>query len=390
MREIYFDNAATTKASSEVIEEIITVLKDDYGNPSSLHRKGFEAEKYIRNTTDILASLLKVEKDEIIYTSGGTESNNLAIRGAAFAYHRTGKHVITTNIEHPSVRRTFQSLQEEGFEVTYLPVDSSGYIDETQLKEAIRQDTILVSIMHVNNEIGTVQPIEKIGKIIKESNPNILFHVDGIQSFGKYIIPVKRWNIDLLSISAHKFYGPKGIGVLYKKKDVRLRPLIFGGDQQRGLRSGTENVPGIAGLGVAAKNIYKELDGITKHLYTLKSALWKGISENIEDVYLNGPSIEEGAPHIINIMFKDIRAEVLLHALEAKKIYVSTGSACSSNHPQPSDTLKSIGLSDDEIQGALRFSFSKYNTEDEVEECVQVLKEIVPTLRRFKRGGSKK
>jgi cysteine desulfurase len=390
MKEIYFDNAATTKPSSEVIEKVLSVLKEDYGNPSSLHLKGLEAERHIRNTTNILSSLLKVGEDEIIYTSGGTESNNLAILGSARAYHRIGKHIITTKIEHPSVYRTFESLEEEGFEVTYLSVDTSGYIDENELKDKIRKDTILLSIMHINNEIGTIQAIDKIGHMIKAVNPNTIFHVDGIQSFGKMIIHVKKCKIDLLSISSHKFYGPKGVGALYKKKSVRLKPIVFGGEQQKGIRSGTENVPGIAGLGVAANNIYNELEEVSKHMYSLKNMLWKGIKENIEDVYLNGPSIEEGASHILNIIFRDVRAEVLLHALEAKKIYVSTGSACSSNHPHPSDTLRSIGLNEDEIQGAIRFSFSKYNTEDEVEECVQALKTILPTLRRFKRGGNKK
>ncbi|WP_058485396.1 cysteine desulfurase family protein [Defluviitalea phaphyphila] len=384
MKEIYFDNAATTKVSSSVVKKMIDIFEKDYGNPSSLHIKGVEAEKYIKETTKILSSLLNVSEDEIFYTSGGTESNNLSIIGTARAYHRRGKHIIVSKIEHPSVYRVFKYLEEEGFEVSYVSVDSSGYINEDELKQLIRQDTILVSILHVNNEIGTIQNIDRIGKIIKSTNKNTIFHVDAVQSFGKIKIPAKKWNIDLLSISSHKFHGPKGIGALYKNKEIRLKPLIFGGNQQKGLRSGTENVPGIAGLGIAAKNAYDDLENINKHLYSLKNELWKGIKENISDVYINGPEIKKGAPHILNIRFDDIRGEVLLHALEAKKIYVSTGSACSSNQPHPSDTLMAIGLDNKKIQGSVRFSFSKYNTLEEVELCVQALKEIVSTLRMFK------
>lgn len=390
MNEIYFDNAATTKPSSQVLEKVIAVLKDDYGNPSSLHLKGVEAEKHIKETTSVLSSLLKVGEDEIYYTSGGTESNNLAILGTAYAYHRTGKHIITTKIEHPSVYRTFQYLEDEGFEVTYLPVDSLGYIEGDKLKGLIRKDTILVSIMHVNNEVGTIQNIEKIGRVIKAANPNTIFHVDGIQSFGKISIPAKKWGIDLFSISSHKLHGPKGVGALYKRKEVRLIPLLYGGNQQKGLRSGTENVPGIAGLGIAAKDIYKELDVNNKYLYLLKNMLWTGIQESIEDVCIHGPSIEEGAPHILNIGFADIRAEVLLHALESKKIYVSTGSACASNQSHPSETLQSLGLTKDQVQGSIRFSFSKFNTKDEIEKCIEALIEIVPMLRRFKEGGNRR
>lgn len=387
MEEIYFDNAATSQPSAMVIEKMTQVLSKDYGNPSSLHLKGLEAEKHIRNTSQILSSLLKVGEDEIIYTSGGTESNNLAIIGIAQSYHRRGKHIITSKIEHPSVYYAMKYLEEEGFEISYLENDSKGYIDLNQLKKEIREDTILVSIMHVNNEIGTIQPIAEIGEIIKKINPGTVFHVDGVQSFGKLLLMPKKWNIDLLSISAHKFHGPKGIGALYKNKKVRLKSLLYGGGQQKGLRSGTENVPGIVGLGIAAEEIYQELDDNNRHILSLKKMLWEGLSSHIDDVYLNGPDLEDGAPNIINILFKNIKGEVLLHALEDKKIYVSTGSACSSNQPHLSQTLKSLGLSDEEVQSSLRFSFSKYNTEEEVKNCIQALKDIVPILRRFKAGG---
>lgn len=387
MEEIYFDNAATSQPSAMVIEKMTQVLSKDYGNPSSLHLKGLEAERHIRNTSQILSSLLKVGEDEIIYTSGGTESNNLAIIGIAQSYHRRGKHIITSKIGHPSVYYAMKYLEEEGFEISYLENDSKGYIDLNQLKKEIREDTILVSIMHVNNEIGTIQPIAEIGEIIKKINPGTVFHVDGVQSFGKLLLMPKKWNIDLLSISAHKFHGPKGIGALYKNKKVRLKSLLYGGGQQKGLRSGTENVPGIVGLGIAAEEIYQELDDNNRHILSLKKMLWEGLSSHIDDVYLNGPDLEDGAPNIINILFKNIKGEVLLHALEDKKIYVSTGSACSSNQPHLSQTLKSLGLSDEEVQSSLRFSFSKYNTEEEVKNCIQALKDIVPILRRFKAGG---
>jgi len=390
MEEIYFDNAATSQPSSKVIDKMIDILTKDYGNPSSLHLKGLEAERHIKNTSKIFSSILKVEEDEIIYTSGGTESNNLAIIGTARSYQRRGKHIITSKIEHPSVYQVFNYLEEEGFEVSYIENDSQGYIDLKQLKNEIREDTILVSIIHVNNEIGTIQPISQIGEIIKTVNTNTIFHVDGVQSFGKMPITPKKWKVDLFSISSHKFHGPKGVGALYKNKDVRLRPLLFGGGQQKGLRSGTENVPAIVGLGAAAYEIYNELNENRSHIYRLKNLLWEGISNNIEDVSINGPNIKEGSPHIINILFKDIKGEVLLHALEVKNIFVSTGSACSSNQPHPSDTLKSLGLTNEEIQSSLRFSFSKYNTEDEVKKCIQELVNIIPMLRRFKAGGRHK
>ncbi|NLP47245.1 MAG: cysteine desulfurase [Epulopiscium sp.] len=389
MKEIYLDNGATTPPSSEVIQSILQVVKKDYGNPSSLHRKGMQAEEYIKQTSEEIAKWLKVTPKEVYYTSGGTESNNLAILGVANAYVRSGKHLITTQIEHPSVLEPFKKLEEQGYEVTYLPVNQQGYIDLETLKQAIRPDTILVSIMHINNEVGTIQPIDKIGSIIKKINPSTLFHVDAVQSFGKSIIYPKRWNIDLLSISGHKIHGPKGIGVLYIAKDIKIEPLVYGGGQQNGLRSGTENMIGIAGLYPAVKNAYENLKDHVSHMVQLKKYLVNELKAKVENISIHGPKLEEGAPHIINLGFKDIRGEVLLHALEDKKIYVSTGSACSSHKSTKSSTLQALGLSDEEILSSIRISFSPYTTREDIEICIAEMQQIIPLLRKFVPGGKK-
>lgn len=389
MKEIYLDYAATTPPSSESIQSMLKVLEKDYGNPSSLHRKGMKAEEYIKRTSDEIAKHLKITPEELYYTSGGTESNNLGILGVATSYKRTGKHVITTKIEHSSVQGPFQKLEEKGYEVTYVPVDSQGYVDIEFLRQSIRPDTILVSIMHVNNEIGTIQPIEQIGHLIKEVNPLALFHVDGVQSFGKFPIYPKRWKIDLLSISGHKIYAPKGIGVLYVAKNTKIEPLFYGGNQQNGLRSGTENVPGIVALYPAVKNAYENLQEHTAYLYQLKKLLVTELTSQLENTFLQGPSVEEGAPHILNIRFQDVRGEVLVHALEDKKIYISTGSACSSRKSNKSMTLQAIGLSDEQIMSSVRISLSPCTTKEDIQKCVYEMKQIVPMLRKFVPGGKK-
>lgn len=381
--EVYFDNSATTRCSDGVTEIVKQAFLTDYGNPSSLHLKGMEAEKYIRQARERIARTLKVNEKELIFTSGGTEADNLAIIGAAMANKRAGKHLITTKIEHPAVSAPMHFLKEQGFEVTWLSVDREGQIDLKELKEAVRKDTILVSIMYVNNEMGAVEPIEEAARIIKGKNPAALFHVDAIQAYGKFPIYPKKMGIDMLSVSGHKIHGPKGVGFLYVKEKTKLKPMILGGGHQRGMRSGTENVPGIAGLGQAAMEAYENLEQKQQYLYSLREAFIRGL-EDVEWAHVNGAN-KGMAPHILSVSFDKVKSEVLLHALEEKGIYVSAGSACSSNKPAVSETLKSIGLKQEYLDTTIRISFSIYNTPEEVEYCIQTLKELLPRLMRFTR-----
>jgi cysteine desulfurase len=378
--EAYLDNAATTFVFPEVKDLMGKVMEEDFGNPSSLHKKGVKAEQYIKEAKETIAKFLKVEPKEIVFTSGGTESNNMALIGSAYANQRRGKHIITTRIEHASVYEPLMHLEKEGFQITYLPVDEHGIVKIDALKEALTDETILVSIMYVNNEIGSIQPIEEIGKIIKSYREDILFHVDAIQAYGKLKIYPKRAKIDLLSVSGHKIHGPKGSGFLYIKDKTKIQPILFGGGQQKGMRSGTENVPAIAGLSLASKFMYENHEEKIEKLNILKERFIKGVSE-IENVTNNSGE----APHIISISFPGVRSEVLLHALEEKGVYVSSGSACSSNHPAISGTLKAIGLDKNHWESTLRFSLSIFTTEEEVDFAIQCLKELVPVLRRFTR-----
>ncbi len=382
--DVYLDNSATTKVLDSVKDLMVETFVSDYGNPSSMHQKGMDAENYIKDARNIIAKLLKAEEKEIIFTSGGTESNNLALIGAALANQRAGKHLITSCIEHPSVRNVMKYLEENGFCVTYLSVDKNGMVDLKMLTEAIREDTILVSIMYVNNEIGTVEPIEEIANRIKQKNPKILFHVDAIQAFGKYRIYPKRIGIDLLSVSGHKIHGPKGSGFLYIRSGVKIRPILLGGGQQKGIRSGTENVAAIAGLGQAAKEAYQNFEQKIERLYQLKERFVKGI-EKIEGTYIHGFSERCSAPHIVSVGFLGVRSEVLLHALEEKGIFVSAGSACSSNKTAESITLKGIKAAKEYLDSTLRFSFSVFTTEEEIDYCLSVLQELLVVLRRYAR-----
>ena len=364
---------------------MLKVMTEDYGNPSAKHGKGMRAEQYIKEAAEIIAGTLKVSPKEIIFTSGGSESNNMALTRTAMANKRAGNHIISTSIEHASVYNPLAYLEEQGFEVTYLPVDHDGHISLEDLENAIREDTILVSIMYVNNEIGAVEPVEEIAKRIKKKNPAILFHVDAIQAYGKFVIRPKRQGIDLLSVSGHKIHAPKGIGFLYVDSRVKIKPLIYGGGQQRGMRSGTENVPGIAGLGEAAREMYQNHGEKMKQLYELKDYMIKRLDE-VEGTTVNSLPGELSAPQIVSASFSGVRSEVLLHALEDKGIYVSSGSACSSNHPAVSGTLKGIGVKQELLDSTLRFSFGVFNTKDEVDICIAALKELLPVLRRYQRG----
>lgn len=380
--EIYLDNSATTMVLPEVADIVIKAMTEDYGNPSSLHKKGIEAEQYIRNTKETIAKILKVKEKEIIFTSGGTESNNLALIGMAEANKRAGRHIITSSIEHPSVQNTVKYLEGQGFEVTWLPVDTKGHVQTEVLKKSLRTDTILVSVMYVNNEIGTLQPVEEISKVIKEYNSNIIFHTDAVQAFGKYHIYPKRQGIDALSVSGHKLHAPKGIGFLYVSEKVKIKPVIFGGGQQKNMRSGTDNIPGIAGIGEAVRHVYKNFDEKIDNMYRLKEYFIDRLKE-LENIKINSQKGKEGAPHIINASFCGVRSEVMLHALEDKNIYVSAGSACSSNHPHISETLSGIGLTLEEIDSALRFSLSEYTSKQELDNAIDCIKELLPVLRKF-------
>lgn len=382
--EVYFDNSATTRCYDSVKEIVIRTMTEDFGNPSAMHLKGVEAEKYVKDSATKLARILKVQEKEILFTSGGTESDNLALIGAAMANKRSGNHIITTAVEHPAVSQPALFLQEQGFEVTYLPVDSRGVVKLDALEAVLRPDTILVSVMYVNNEVGAVMPVEEIGRRIREKSPKALFHVDAIQAFGKYRIYPKKMGIDLLSVSSHKIHGPKGVGFLYINEKAKLQPQILGGGQQSGMRSGTDNVPGIAGLGVAAEEIYRDLDANVERMYSLKKHIAKGL-EKIPDIRINGMALREGAPQILSISVMGVRSEVLLHSLEERGIFVSAGSACSSHKRKPSSTLTAMGMAKDQIESTVRLSFSEENTAEEADYFLQVMGELVPVLRRYSR-----
>lgn len=380
--EAYFDNSATTKVLDCVKDAVVDAMCVNYGNAAAKHRKGVEAENLIREAKKAIADTLKVQEKEILFTSGGTESNNTALIGTALANRRAGKHLITTGVEHPSIYNTMSFLEEMGFEVTYLPVDHLGHISLEDLEKAIREDTILVSVMYVNNEVGAVEPIEAISQCIKKKNPKTLFHVDAIQAYGKYKIRPKKQGIDLLSVSGHKIHAPKGVGFLYIRDGVKIRPILFGGGQQKDMRSGTENVPGCVGLGVAAREAYKDFDARIEKLYTLREHLIAGLKP-LGGVTINGSEDRTNAPQIVSASFEGVRSEVLLHALEDKGVYVSSGSACSSNHPGISGTLKGIGVKKELLDSTIRFSLGDLNTEEEVDYAIGVLGELLPVLRRY-------
>jgi len=384
LEEIYLDNAATTKPFKQVVDVMVDCLVNKYGNPSSLHRKGIEAENILKESRNMVAEVLKVQPGEILFTSGGTESNNTAIRGIARSYSNRGRHIISSVIEHPSVYNTLEDLQKDGFSITYLDVDANGLIDLQQLKESIRKDTILVTIMGVNNEIGTIQPLGKIGRLIKDANPLTFFHTDCVQAFMKIPLNPEAMKIDLLSISGHKFHGPKGVGVLYFRKGINLRPWQTGGSQEYGLRSGTENIPVIGGLGKAVEIYSRNFKDYSDKMASLKQRLREGLESRIDDIRFNSPDGEnESAPHILSVSFRGVRGEVLVHSLERHDIYISTRSACSSRQAKASNVLTSIGLTSDEIEGTVRIGLSSLNTREEIDKVIDVLPREVENLRKL-------
>ena len=393
--EIYLDNSATTRVTEGVRDKMLSVLYEDYGNPSSMHRLGVKAEQHMKDAVSIIAGCLKVEPKEIFFTSGGTEANNLALIGTAMANRRRGNHIITTAIEHPSVHEPLAYLGDNGFSISRAPVDASGRLDRDKLLELVNDQTLIVSVMYVNNEIGSVQEVAELSAAIKAKKKDVIFHVDAVQAFGKYKIYPKREGIDLLSFSGHKIHGPKGIGALYVSDKIKINPIVFGGGHQRGIRSGTENVPGIAGLGQAVKELYIDFDEKVDRMYRLKQKFLREISE-LPGVTINGIPMEctkdfemdllkKSAPHIMSVSFQGVRSEVFLHALEDKGIYVSSGSACSSHHPRPSVTLTSIGVPKDLMDSTLRFSMSGMTTEEEIDITLESIKELLPVLRRYTR-----
>lgn len=374
---IYFDNASTTKMSDVVLEKMYDFMKTGFGNPSSLHSLGFQVEKEITNARKIIASALKASLDEIYFTSGGTEGNNTAILGVAEAYKKRGNRVITMKIEHPSVTDSYKELEKRGFDVITLDVDEKGYINIDELKNAVNDDTILVSIMYVNNEVGTIQDIEKIYSVIKEKNENCIFHTDCVQAFGKH--PINSKNADIITISSHKIQSAKGVGAMYIKKGVRVNSLHFGGTQEKGFRPGTENTYGIYAFGIAAEIAINNMDENYKRVKEVRDTLLK-ITEDLEGVYVNG-DVQNGSPYILNLSFENVKGEVLLHALENEEIYVATGSACSSRAKVKKKVVDYIV--DGRGSSAVRFSFSGENTVEEAEKVVESLKRNVPILRMF-------
>lgn len=382
----YLDNSATTRCSERAKDLMVQILMQDFGNPSSLHGMGVTAEEYIKEAKSNIAKTLKVEEKEILFTSGGTESNNMALIGTALANRRAGNHIITTEIEHASIAAPLEFLKEQGFRITKLSVDKNGHISLEELRDAVGEDTILVSIMMVNNEIGAVEPVAEAAKIIKEKNPNTIFHVDAIQAYGKYRIYPKKLGIDLLSVSGHKIHAPKGTGFLYIRDKVKIKPIIYGGGQQKGMRSGTENVPGVAALGEAAAEIYENFDEKIERMYALKEHFVEEVTK-MEGVTVNGCTGRDSAPQIVSVSVDGVRSEVMLHTLEEKQIYVSAGSACSSNKPSVSSTLKSIGLPKELLDSTIRFSFCVNTTMEEIDYAIAAMQEAVPRLRRYRRKG---
>ena len=377
--ERYLDNSATTRPYDQVTNKVAQVMKENYGNPSSLHRLGIAAEREVKAAREAIADTLRAAPGEIYFTSGGTESNNLAIRGACAAGR--GRHIITTPLEHPATMNTLKNLAKKGWRVDTVPVHRNGVISLSAFENLITPDTVLVTAMLVNNEIGSVQPIAQMAKILKRKNPRTVFHVDAVQGYCKVPCDVKSLGVDLLSISGHKIHGPKGVGALYIRKGTRIAPILYGGGQQDNLRSGTENVPGIAGLGMAAQICFHNMKEAVPKMEMLRQRLAAGIAENIPDIRINTP--EECAPHILNISFHGARAEVVLHSLENEEIYVSSGSACSSHKKEPSYVLTAIGVPRDWIDGSIRFSLSEMNTQEDIDAVMAVLPAIIERLRKL-------
>ncbi len=379
--EVYLDNSATSPVFPEVLRLMEKVMQEEYGNPSSLHRRGSGAHRIMEGARQTLAGLLCVSSEEIIFTSGGTEANNLAVLGLARRHRRRGNHLITSLIEHPSVLEPFQQLENEGFHVTYLPPDERGLIDPETAAEAVTPETILASIMHINNEIGSLQPIHRLSRALKSRNPRLIFHVDAVQSFGKIPLLPGEAGVDALSLSAHKFHGPRGVGALYLRRGIKLEPLSRGGGQERGLRAGTENTPGVAGMALAARLCHEEQQQKTERLSFLKARFLAAVEQAHPQVKVNGPrNGKEAAPHILNLSFPGLKGELILHALEEAHVYISTASACHAHKKGPSHVLQALKLDQPHLEGAIRISLSLQNTLEQIDYAAAKLIRVVQEL----------
>jgi cysteine desulfurase len=380
MQEIYLDNASTTKVLSEVAEAMISCMLYDYGNPSSTHSIGERAANRLKEARAEISSVLSANPSEIVFTSGGTEASNIAVLGAACLKKRKGMHCITTSIEHPSVLNAFKRLSEQSWEVSYLPVDSEGIIKIEHLERSLRKDTVLVSIMHINNEIGSIQPLKEVGRVLGKLPSRPLFHVDAVQSFCKYpVIPIE-WGAHMISLSAHKIHSSKGVGALYIKKGIKLKSIFSGGEQESGIRAGTENIPGIVGMAEAVRILRQDFEDNKLRLLRLKSLFFNGLKKIIPSLCLIGPGIEDGACHILSMSVPGIPAQVMQRALSAKGVHVGIGAACSSMKKQVSHVLDAIGLEDEKKRSAIRISFSFANTEEQIKRAIAVFEECFNEL----------
>lgn len=386
-REIYLDNSATTRPYDEVIEQISEINRNFYGNPSSMHTKGIEAERMIREARTRLGSSLSCDARELVFTSGGTESNNLAIRGYLEANPRKGKHLITSAVEHPSVLEVFRYLAEQGYRVDFIPVDGKGRLNLEVLQEKLDSDTALISLLYVNNETGAILPLDEVIRLKNQKAPEAVLHIDAVQAYGKLPINLKKTGIDLMSMSSHKIHGPKGTGALYIRNGIRMKPLLLGGGQETLLRSGTENVTGICGFGLASSIIFREMEEATRHVAALKRLLLEKLQE-ADSLDFITVSPEDSSPYILNLAFRQVKAEVLLHHLEERNIYVSTGSACSSRKTVNSHVLRAMGIHASYIGGAIRFSFSSFNQQQDIMEVAKALEDILPKIQ-INRGGKR-
>ena len=380
MKRVYMDNAATTALRRDVLDAMMPYLTDIYGNPSSLHYFGQEAHKAVENARHQVASALNAEDNEIVFTGCGTEADNMALKGIAEKYQSKGKHIITSSVEHHAILHTCEYLEKHGFEVTYLPVDEYGMVKAEQVRDAIRSDTILVSVMFANNEVGTIMPIKEIGAVCREKG--VLFHTDAVQAVGHVAIDVKAMNIDLLSLSAHKLHGPKGVGALYIRKGIVVPPLLHGGAQERRKRAGTENVAGIVGLGKAIEIACSDIEGTAKRMCYLRDKLINGIEASIPEVKLNGHRTER-LPGNVNFSIKYIEGESILLMLDINGIAASSGSACTSGSLDPSHVLLAMGMPHETAHGSLRLTLGDDTTEDDIDYVLEVLPEIVVKLRKM-------
>lgn len=380
---VYLDNGTTTKVADEVAEAMLPCFKEEYGHPLSMYSLGQEANEAVEQARAVIAGTINAKADDLVFTSGGTESNDLAIRGVAYANRERGNHIITTKIENPSILRVCEELEKQGFKIDYLDANNEGFVDLSQLQSLINKKTILVSVMHVNDEIGSIEPIEEIGKILKDQDHKIYFHTDAVASYARVPIDVEKMNVDLMSISAHKVHGPKGVGTLFVRKNTRIAPVMQGYVSLSTLRPGTENVPGIVGFGKAAELGFENFDGQVEHMKKLRDKLMKGIEDEIPHVVLHGPRGDKRSPANVNYSFKYVEGESIMLQLDLHGISVATGSACATRKLEPSHVLTAIGVRPEIAHGAIRFTLGRFNTHEEIDYVLEVLPKVIENLRKI-------